>query len=468
MKKYLRTISYLIILIITISLMPSMAQALSAGGMSIAPAVNPKFPDRNKGWFIYEQIEPGAVIEDVARVINLDSTVATMTIEAVDAGMNDDGGFGLVGDPSKNKDIGKWVELSKTRVTLQPGKEEIIPFKITVPPDAEVGDHIGGLAVYRTIPETDKKAIVGGSQVSVSTRVGARIYLTIKGDIVRKLQIQKKAMYGRGQTLTFGFTIKNAGNVRADLNMQAKIYGIWGLFDKKDNISIGQVFPKKTINLQAVWPGKQRPIFGVYWASVTIEDVFKGLNPTSANTLPLTQPIHTWLITFFIPWTQTAIVILVVFLVWFFVQLRKWRALLRLAHMPVGIKKINKGDNLIGIANQYDINWKLLAKLNEMVPPYDLTNVNQIFVPDTKGGQRDVYVPNFLVYLTKPLRHVFDKTIRKLSTKNQFVTIIVDRGDTKTDIEKFTGLKWTAVAKFNHINPDTKLIPGQELRVPKK
>ena len=292
--------------VVAIYLAPLTTGAMSAGGMSIAPAPNPTFPDRNKGWFIYEQVEPGTVIEDVARVINLDNKTATIAIEAVDAGMNSDGGFGLVGSPEENVDIGKWIELSKTEVTLPANKEQIVPFKITVPADAEVGDHIGALAVYQTNPSADKLTKIGGSQVSISTRVGARIYLTVKGDIVRGLKLLKRSMYGRGQTLMFGFKLKNSGNVRADLRMTAKIYSIWGLYDKKEDIQIGQVFPKKTISIQAAWPGKSRPIFGLYWASVTLEDTFRGLNPLNSP-LPPSTPIHTWVFTFFIPWTQTAI-----------------------------------------------------------------------------------------------------------------------------------------------------------------
>ena len=433
--------------------------------MSISPVKTEKFPDRG-GWFVYEQVEPGAVIEDVARVMNLDSKPATITVEAVDALMIADGGFALVDSPKENTDIGNWIELSKTEVTLGAEKEELIPFKITVPADAEVGDHIGGLAVYQTAPSASKTTKIGGSQVSISTRVGARLYLTVKGDIVRKTTLLKRSMFGRGQSLMFGFKIKNSGNIRADLRMTAKIYSIWGLYDKKENLQIGQIFPKKTINLWTPWPGKQRPIFGLYWASITIDDAFKGLNPTS-KPLPPSTPIHTWVVAFFIPWTQTAILVLILFLVWFFMQLRKWRQMVSLSRTPVVVYKINKGDHLMGIASKYGVDWKLLAKLNGIKPPYSLSGIAQIYVPDAKGTRQNIRVPRFLTYITKPFHHFFVGFTNRFLKKNKaYYKIVVDKGDTKEDIEKFTGTSWTEIAKYNKFEKSARPKVGQELKVP--
>lgn len=451
-----------------VCLTPLAAGALTASGMGIAPAPNPAFPDRNKGWFIYEQVEPGTVIEDIARVVNAGNKKVTLAVEAVDAGMNEDGGFGLVGSPEDNEDIGKWIELSRTEVTLGANKEELVPFKINIPADAEVGDHIGALAVYQTTSQSDKVANIRGSQVSISTRVGARIYLTVKGDIVRGVKLLKRSIYGRGQTLMFGFKLKNLGNVRADLRMTAKIYSIWGLYDKKEGMEIGQVFPKKTINIQAAWPGKSRPIFGLYWASVTIEDVFKGLNPLS-NPLPPSEPIHTWMVTFFVPWTQAAILVLVLFLVWFLVQLRRWRQMVTLAKTPVAVYRIKTGDHLMDIASRYGVGWKLLAKLNEIKPPYNLHGITQIYVPDVRGSRRDIRIPHFLAYIANPLRHFLAKLAYSFfGRKKLYYTIVVERGDTKKDIEKFTKVSWTELARYNGIGVAARPKVGQELKVPNR
>ncbi|MFH0905550.1 MAG: LysM peptidoglycan-binding domain-containing protein [bacterium] len=433
--------------------------ALSAGGMSIAPAPSEKFPDR-KGWFVYEEVEPGAVIEDVARVINLDSKPNTIAIEAVDAFMTTDGSFALVEEPKDNQDIGSWIELSKTEVTLPSNKEQLIPFKITVPADAEVGDHIGALAVYRSNKEVEKTIRAGGARVGISTRVGARIYLTVKGEITRQLALRGRAMYGRGQQLVFHLKMENLGNIRADIAMTAKIYGIWGLYDSKEKVPLGQIFPKKTSTIEAVWPGKARPIFGPYWASITIEDTFKGLNPAS-SALPPAQPIHTWAFVFFVPYTQVAILLILAFLAWFIIQARRWQQLVRLARMRVATHKIKRGDHLMDIAARYGVGWKLLAQLNNIKPPYDLHGIAVLYVPDARGQRRDISVVSLTTYLIKPFRHWLDKL-------SPYYVIVIQPGDTQKDVENFTGLKWTEIAKYNGLKPTIRLRAKQELKVPNR
>ena len=446
-------------------ILPLPVFGLAASGMSIAPEPNAQFPNR-KGWFIYEEVEPGAVIEDAARVINLDSQPSTITIEAVDAIMTPDGGFALVGESKDNTDIGNWIELSKTEVTLAPNKEKIVPFKIKVPQNAEVGDHIGALAVYRSNQEADKTVKAGGAQVSISTRVGARVYLTVKGNITRQLTLLKRAMYGRGQKLMFLFKMENLGNIRAEVVMTTKIYSIWGLYDSKEKVPLGQIFPKQTSTIEMAWPGKGRPIFGPYLALITIEDAFQGLNPASSTLPPPSQPIHTWAFAFFIPYTQVAILFILLFLIWFIVQARRWRQMARLARMPVATYKVKRGDHLVDIAAHYRIGWKLLAQLNEIKPPYDLGKTKTIYVPDRQGHRRILPIPNMLVYLFAPV-------IRLVSRKTHpphpaSYTIIIEKGDTRKDVERFTGLSWKEIAKFNHLKPKFRLKAGLELEVPEQ
>ena len=80
-----------------------------------------------------------------------------------------------------------------------------------------------------------------------------------------------------------------------------------------------------------------------------------------------------------------------------------------LARTPVVIYKIKKGEYLVDIAARYGMGWKLLAKLNDIKPPYSLRGIAQIYVPDVKGSRQDVRIPRFLTYLTRPFYHFLVK-----------------------------------------------------------
>ncbi len=447
-----------------VAALPMSALALSTGSMGILPAhPDPSIP-LSSSWFLYE-VDPGATIEDAVQISNPGDKSTKLKLEGLDAGMNDDGGFGLASSSEENEDIGKWITLESSEISLAPKEKKIVKFTVNVPLDADVGDHIGGLAVYKMSDVADETVKAGGASVGISTRVGARIYLTVKGDIVRKLILKSKKFFSRGKTMLFRFKWENKGNVRAKPIANGKIYGIFGVYHVVDNVSLGEIFPKKNVVREVALQGKDRPIFGPYLAVLKIQDEFTGLNPT--NPIPTTEPFTVWMFTFFIPYTQVLILLILLFLVWFFMQLRKWRQMINLSKTPVATYKINKGDHLTSIASRYGVNWKLLAKLNEIKPPYSLDGVTQIYVPDVRGTRRNIRVPHFLTYITRPLHHfLVDFVARFLKKKKLYYTIVVDGNDTKEDIEKFTKMSWAEIARYNGIGATARPKVGQELRIP--
>jgi len=461
-----------VFILVVLFLLPNGVLALSAGGMSIMPQSNKQYPNRG-GWFLYE-VDPGEIINDTVRVTNTKDTSIFVTLEGIDAFLLDDGAFALR-DTSSNEDIGTWIELEETEFELKPNSSKIVPFVITVPEDAEVGDHIGGLAVYETSGEPEQVYQSGGTKVGITTRVGARIYLTVAGDIIRDLNIKKRYFFGRADKMMFKFILENKGNVRANLTItEGKIYNIFGLYDEQQGIVLGQIFPHKTVTKIFPWPGKNKPLFGPYLAIFTIEDTYKKVNPRSNVVIPEVEPVTVWLFTFFVPYTQIAVIAGLLFLIWFIWQFIVWKRLSNLARRPVAKYKVKKGDNLMSISHDFGVSWKIVAKLNNIKPPYSLYGIKTLYIPDVKGSKMDIDTPHFLGFIWKPLVKLFIKhpwprpapAGRPTVSKPESDIIIIEKGDTKKDIEKFTGMKWSEIAALNKLKPSFRLRAGQELVAP--
>lgn len=442
-------------------IMPSTALALTGGGVGIRPATpRPPAAEPHPSWFIYE-VDPGTVIQDAVHINNTRDDSVVVKLEGLDALLTLDGAFGLTDDESTNKDIGTWIELSEKEFTILPRTEKTVPFTVTVPPEAEVGDHMGGIVIYKSAATPDKTIKSGGATVNIVTRVGVRMYLTVKGDIVRNLRLLGRSFYGQKSQMRFRFKWENRGNIRANLEASGKIYGIFGTYDQRENFTLGQVFPNKTVSQDIAWPGKNRPAFGPYLAIVDVKDVYKSLNPDSTIPPPPDKTIRIWLFAFFIPYTQAAVVIGILFLIWFIYQLTAWKRLTNLARRPVITYKVKKGDSLTGIANQLGASWKLVAKLNHLKAPYSLEGITTLYIPDAGGSQMDIDMPHFLAFAIRP----FIRTARRQPKEE---IIVVEKNDTKRDIEEFTGLTWRTIAKHNSLKSTAKIQPGQELRIPKK
>ncbi|OGB73995.1 hypothetical protein A2V68_00045 [candidate division Kazan bacterium RBG_13_50_9] len=195
-------------------------------------------------------------------------------------------------------------------------------------------------------------------------------------------------------------------------------------------------------------------------AILEIKDSYASANPNSTLPPP-SPPIKVWLLTFFIPYTQVAIVLGILFLLWFIWQFASWKRLSNLARRPVIAYKIKKGDHLTNVAQQYGASWKLVARLNNLKAPYGIEEGHTLYIPDASGTRMDIDIPHFLAFLIKPLAK---KSIRQPKEE----TIIVERGDTKKDIEEFTKLPWATIAKHNDLKPTARLKAGWELKLPPK
>jgi hypothetical protein len=145
-------------------------------------------------------------------VVNNTQEKKTFLIYGSDSTPSTDGAFACKQFLEDKKDVGTWIELSKNEVTLDPGTNQVIPFTITVPKNASVGEHNGCILIQ----EKKDAPAEGQAGMSLSVRTGIRVAITIPGDLERKLEI---AGFTLDRTVT-GFTlhpqVRNIGNVSID------------------------------------------------------------------------------------------------------------------------------------------------------------------------------------------------------------------------------------------------------------
>ena len=241
-------------------------KAVEGGGIGIYPAEpNPAVP-LSSSWFIYNLL-PGEVKNDAVIVANTGDVTKTMKIYSVDATTTKSGSFVLREESENRSGVGDWVRLAKSEVTLAPGQQEKIEFTIEIPTEAEVGDHIGGIVAQPAVEASE-------GIINVVTRVGARIYETVPGDIVRRLELngfgyELVGQGGNRDKIRFGFSLANRGNVH--LNPDAAIVIVNDLNGNQVeslDASLGTIFPGGETEVPVVWVNT--PLFGKYVARATV------------------------------------------------------------------------------------------------------------------------------------------------------------------------------------------------------
>lgn len=239
------------VLIVGLFLVHATALAADFGGIGGRPSTpNPDYP-HSKEWFIY-QMKPGETKQDAITIENNDDHENTIEIYPADSTPSTDGGFALKQKVESREKIGKWITLSKNQVTLKAHTSEIVPFTVVVPndPKIDVGEHTGGILIQKINQESQQ----GG--LTLLTRVGVRVYLTIPGEVIKKLEITKFTVdfNAEKKVYTASLTIKNSGNVSQELVVKMKVASLYGWLNSipwlKD---LYQEFPlENTRNLQVL------------------------------------------------------------------------------------------------------------------------------------------------------------------------------------------------------------------------
>lgn len=350
--------------------------ALSSGGIGGYPANPDPGIQYSDSWFIYN-LDTGESKEDSLSLQNTSDQTQTIKLYPVDSVATGDGNFSLRDEKDPREGVGAWIKLTKTLVTLAPGAEESVPFTITIPDNASVGEHSGGLILQKTNAPTVN---VGSSGASIVTRVGIRVYETVPGTLVKKLELASFTVRGetgptKGSVYIANLGIENKSNITINATADLNITG-WGKrswfpnskftdgvyldFSDITNFFKGEKLPKPLQLLRDQKVGTNwewsRPVFGHFVFQAVVR--YDGVNGPEELTSPT---IDVWVI----PWNALGVVgiLIVLLLVWGII------GRMRGAGKSWKEYKVRPGDQLGTIASAAKISWKKLAKANKLKTP---------------------------------------------------------------------------------------------------
>lgn len=275
--------------------------------------------------------------------------------------------------------MGTWIELSKNEITLDPGTNETIPFTITVPKNASVGEHNGCILIQ------EKKEAPAGDQagMSLSVRTGIRVALTIPGELERKLEIAGFTLDKTDTGFTLHPQVKNVGNVSIDADARVTTRYFFGPLLMKHGgeypILRGDTSDWSFELKHPFWGGLYRSQFTVSYddskeASVGIQTDNK-LVTLKSNTLWF------WSMPTWAGLAIEIIILLSILAIAYLVRLSQKRKQWIKTHWVS--HTLATQTDIITLANDYDVSWKLLAQVNQLKPPYTLKIGDILQVPPT-------------------------------------------------------------------------------------
>jgi hypothetical protein len=190
------------------------ASAASNGQWSVYPTTLPGQAPRA---VVRPTLTPGKTYSDAVTVANLTAASLTFHLYAADAINTPGGGLSLRRRTDVQRDIGNWIKLPYSMLTVPPRSGIVVPYTISPPEQAPPGAHVGGIVAEDTQGTTSQS---GSIPITVIQAVGLRIFGNVSGPSHPKVSIAGLSLIvNRSVASQFG------GSVQAKVSFQLRNLG---------------------------------------------------------------------------------------------------------------------------------------------------------------------------------------------------------------------------------------------------
>ncbi|MFE1379062.1 WxL protein peptidoglycan domain-containing protein [Streptomyces sp. NPDC058740] len=231
--------------------------------------------------YFYLSADPGATVTDRVTVANKTAAPLSFLLYGADAYNTErDGGFAVRSRQEKQTGAGAWIRPARDRVTVPPHSAVTVPYTLTVPADADPGDHPGAVVA---LDERIARGAGGSVALGVQRAVGARVYLRVGGPTVPALAVEdvtldqdRPLVPGTGtSSAVVSYTLHNRGNVTLNPRVALKAEGLFGrtLLSRDLDRLPAELLPRQRIRLSERWTGSPQLDWGELTLTATAKDV---------------------------------------------------------------------------------------------------------------------------------------------------------------------------------------------------
>ncbi|MGH7234083.1 MAG: LysM peptidoglycan-binding domain-containing protein [Candidatus Saccharimonadales bacterium] len=356
------------------------ASAASYGGVGGRPAYPESQNPRTQSIFIFA-LSPGQSANSGVKVFNTTPDQQVVNLYGVDSVISSGGAFACAQNSSPKTDVGAWIDLAQTSITLAPDSSQTVSFSVNVPDSSQlsVGEHDGCIAMQAS---SQTGTSTKGSGVVLSFRSAIRLVVTIPGKINKSLAlINTSAGASKGQIVASA-VLKNDGNVSLDTFLNVTLDNMFGSKVSSGPEATLPVLPSskltQSINFnKPFWGGFYKVKFGASYNSNPNTEL--GVNDhANAKYLYATTGI-------FFVWPSAGglvieIVVLLIILLVIAYYVRKAIRKRSVATSWVSYS-VKSGESVESLASARGVSWRQIVAANKLSPPYALSKGQEIKLP---------------------------------------------------------------------------------------
>jgi len=227
-----------VILLLTISIVAFSSSSHAASG---SPSFGITALGQNQKYFKLTAL-PGQTLSEQIQISNVGSSIGTAHVFPVDAHTDSNRGLTYPTATSlKTSDVGSWIKVSQSKITLHPGESIVLNLTITIPNSVRDGEHGGGIVV------SDDSVQTVGTHLKIQHASIIAVYVTLPGSIVHAIGANKITVDAQPGQVQVLLSLTNKGNQISSLVVPGtRTVEVPGLL-KQTNVTFGKFVPGDTI-----------------------------------------------------------------------------------------------------------------------------------------------------------------------------------------------------------------------------
>ena len=338
------------------------------GGIGVMPKQDEG--EETRSWFLYT-LSAGESISDTIVVTNHSSEKKFIQIEALDGLTTLSGNYSLVEDAGANQDLGTWVKLDASRIYVNPNTSQEVDFTVAVPEGASVGEHSGGIVIYEINPQT--------SGVNIKTRVGARMYVMVPGEVVRKITFEDVDYSLADGRLSFHIKAKNDSNVKLAPKLDIIVSSFLGRRVQSEEQK-GMYIAGAQMEMEREWQGRA-PRFGYYKVRLVLHTGSTEQTLADGTTSTLPDETFEYTLSFWVGANYLWWVLLGLIVAWLLFRGAVYISDLRKYRTRFEVYEAGARESLDKISERFGIMPAVIIKFNGLRWPHRTKKGEKLLIP---------------------------------------------------------------------------------------
>ncbi len=214
---------------------------------------------------------PGQRFQSSFRVTNSGTVKGTALLYPVDATTGQSSGTVYRNQGEPRTDVGSWLLLGRSQVTLAPHQSQEVPFTITIPQGARPGQHIGGIVAEQSnsLVENQQDQHISGISIEVHNLNIVAVQINLPGPQIERLQADHLQLNDQHTNQSLLISLRNTGTMMVKAQGRLQIHNNAHKLIQDIPLSLDTLLPQTRIDLP-INVRKSALVVGRYHALLTL------------------------------------------------------------------------------------------------------------------------------------------------------------------------------------------------------